>query len=144
MKNQNVLSLILFSILLLQTSCICDCRENGGFIKLKLLKDGQNALFGPEASINRDSIKFYLSNLNDPYDQFISYNDSTKTMDVFIGDTRTYILKIDNVRTDTIVGNTVVTGTGQCGCSSFQLIKVTMNGQVLCQDGCEEIIEVQL
>lgn len=50
----------------------------------------------------------------------------------------------DPMPTDTIIGKTVVTSTGQCGCSSYQLAKVTINGQVVCQDGCEKIIEVQL
>lgn len=147
-KKQFVLSVILFSILLLQSACICECKENGGYIKLKLLKDGQNALFGPGATINKDSIRFYLTDLGGQYDHYydhyISFDDSTKTMQVFILDQRAYVLKIENFRTDTIIGNSVVTSTGQCGCSSYQLTQVTMNGQVICQDGCEEIIEVQL
>ncbi len=77
-------------------------------------------------------------------DEYISYNDITKTMDLFINDTRTYILKIENIKTDTFIGNTIVTSTGECGCSSYQLTKVTMNGQVICEGVCENIIEIQL
>ena len=135
--------IILFCVLLIQASCICDCKENGDYIKLKLVKDGHNALFGPDASINRDSIRFFAQN-NLGYDEFISYNDSTKTMDLFVVDQLDYILKIDNIRIDTFIGTTIVTSTGQCGCSSYQFLNVKMNGQIICQNGCDEIIELQL
>ncbi len=135
--------IIFFTILLLQISCICDCVENGGYIKLKLIKNGHNALFGPDANINRDSIQLFMQN-NNGYEEFISFNDSTKTIDLFIGNQLKYVLRIDNIRTDTIIGSTVVSGTGQCGCSSYQFSNVKMNGQIICQDGCDEIIEVQL
>jgi len=52
-------------------------------------------------------------------------------------------MEIKNIRTDTIIGTAVVTGFGEC-CESYQLSKVMMNGQIICQDGCNEIIEVQL
>ena len=132
--------------LLLQISCQChliDCREDGDFIKLKLMKDGHNALFGPDASINRDSIQFFNS-ISIGNDDFISYNESTETMDLFIEDGWEYILKIENIRTDTIIGATIVTSTDECGCSSYQLTKLTMNDQTVCVDGCDEIIEVLL
>jgi hypothetical protein len=141
MKKRHLLSLIFFSILLSQSSCIIDCVENGGYIQLELIKDGHNALYGPDAIINRDSIR--LSDING-FDEIISYDDSTKTIEMFIFDTKEYILKIGNNSSDTIIGNTVVTSTGRGGCSSYQLAKVTINGQVVCHDGCEEIIEVQL
>jgi hypothetical protein len=107
------------------------------------MKDGHNALFGLNASINRDSIRFFTQD-NPGYDEFISFNDSTKTMDLFVVNQVDYLLKIENIRIDTIIGTTIVTSTGQCGCSSYQFSNVKINGQVICQDGCDEIIEVQL
>lgn len=107
------------------------------------MKDGHNALFGPSASLTRDSIRFFMLE-NIGYDEFISYNDSTKTMDLLLLNKLEYILKIGTTMADTIIGTTVVIDTDECGCSTYKFTKVALNGQNICQDGCEEIIEVQL
>lgn len=142
MTKNDFYSIVLLAVILLQSSCVCDCRENGDYIKLKLLKDGHNALFGPDASINRDSIRLFVFDIS--VDNYISFNDSSKTLDLFIGDSQEFVLKLGDFRTDTIIGQTVVVSTGACGCSDYKFSKVTFNGQIICQDGCNEIVDIQL
>jgi hypothetical protein len=127
-------------------SCKChlvDCEGAAKLIKVRLTDEGQNALFGSQATLHRDSIRFF--NLDElGYDEFISYNDSTETMDLFIEDGVEYILKVENIRTDTMNGSFVVTEMGECECETYQLSELKINGQRICMDGCNEIIELQL
>jgi len=83
------------------------------------MKDGQNALFGSNAFVNRDSVSF---SVRDPFleDVIVGFNETTKTINLFVEDGLKYVMEIKNIRTDTIIGTAVVTGFGEC-CESYQL-----------------------
>ena len=83
LMNRNIISFILFSGMLLQVACRCDkvdCKD-GDTIKLRWMKDGHNALFGPDSFLNRDSIRLFNSEFVNE-SQLINYNDQTETMDL--------------------------------------------------------------
>jgi len=141
------LKIFFFFIVLFQLACIncrlVECQGASEIIKLKWVKDGHNAVFGPEASINRDSVRFYDPETENN-DFYISYNDLTQTMDLIIDSGRKYVLEIKNTRIDTISGTFKLIERGEC-CDTYQLTKVIMNSQVVCEGNCDhEIIEVQL
>ncbi len=142
----HLIKLIFTCAILLQKSCNncnrVDCYGASGFIRLKWIENGHNALFGPDATINRDSVRFYFPDIID-HDFYITYNDGTQTMDLYLVNGNKYVLEIKNTRTDTILGTMKLIEKGEC-CDSYQFTKVTMNSQVICQDGCDDIIEVQL
>ena len=137
---------ILCCTLLLHISCIncrtVDCQGPTGFIEVRLVKDGHNAVFGPDATVDADSIRFYSPGVFQN-EVPIYYNDVSLALDLYIEHGATYILEIKNVRSDTIIGMMEVTGMGEC-CEAYDFTNVTINGQVVCQAGCDEVIEVQL
>src|SRR5687768_3552917 len=85
-----------------------ECKPNGDYVELRLIRDGKNAVFGPNAFINRDSIKY--SNL-DPagHEAYpVRFIDSSQTIKLFIEDIYEYKLELGAIRTDTIEGITSV------------------------------------
>ena len=140
-----LLKFVLFCLLLLQISCNCEEVDCGPYslLKLKLLKDGQNAVFDPNPFISMDSISF---SIDDHFVEpgIIAFNGITETINIYMDGGQKYVMDIKGIRTDTITGTFIVTGLAECGCNSYQLSKVTMNGQIICVDGCNDIIEVQL
>ncbi|MEO6132099.1 MAG: hypothetical protein ABIQ02_09645 [Saprospiraceae bacterium] len=119
-----------------------DCKGQSGIIKLKLTKDGQDALIGPAAFINRDSVKFFIpgSEVNPNQAHF---NALTNTMDLFLEGQFTYVLELDSIRTDTILPKFTRIGRTDC-CEIYEVSNVRVNGNIICQNGCTEIIEIQL
>jgi hypothetical protein len=111
-------------------------------IELSVVKNGQNALFGPDAFIDKDSVIFSNEDLLfQP--EFVNFNEHTQTLNLYIENGQTYLLEIKNIRTDTIIGHMIATGMNDC-CEGYEFTDVMINGQVVCQHGCNEVIELQL
>ncbi len=141
-----LIKFILACTILLQISCNdcykADCVRTLDVVKIKWIKDGKNVLFGPDATFDRDSVRLYISDLQD-HDYNISYNEITQTMDLGLLAGPKYILNFKNIRTDTFVVTNIVISMTDC-CKQYKLSNATMNGQIICQDGCDDIIEIQL
>ena len=118
-----------------------ECKLNSAYVELRLLRDGKNAIFGPDAFISRDSIKY--SNLDPDGSKAypVTFNDSTQTIKLFIEDIYEYKLELGSIRTDTIEGITSIIDYDKC-CATYELKYVYINGEIVCFDDCEEVVEV--
>lgn len=145
MKKYSLI-IILFASLLFHFGCLncrlVECSPNGGFVQLRLMKDGQNALFGPGAIVNIDSVEFYISE-GFKYNFPIFYFDSTQSIGMYLDNGARYILELPGIQSDTLIANTIITEMGEC-CPTYKLSSVTRNGQTICLDNCSEIIVVEL
>ena len=120
-----------------------ECKPNGEYVEMRLLRDGKNAVFGPDAFISRDSIKY--SNLGPAGTEAyaVRFIDSTQTIKLFIEEIYVYQLKLGSIRTDTIEAVTSVIDYDQC-CSTYELKYVYLNGEIVCLENCGEVVEVSL
>ena len=120
-----------------------ECKPNGEYVEMRLVRNGKNAVFGPDAFISRDSIKY--SNLDPAGTEAyaVRFIDSTQTIKLFIEDIYEYRLELGSIRTDTIVGITSVIDSDKC-CATYELKYVYLNGEVVCFDNCGEVVEVSL
>ena len=122
---------------------LVDCAGSTGTIQLRLMRNGQNALYGPEAFINRDSLRYFI---NEPIerDYIIGFPENTQSITLFMEEGLEHILQISNIRTDTLVSTMEVTDMGEC-CHLYEFMNVTINGQVICDhQNCEDIIEIEI
>lgn len=138
-------TLVLLLLLSLSGCCnLADCDEPFGYVKLRLLKDGQNVLFGPDALITRDSLRHYtLSGLSE-FEEYIDYWDSLELFGIYIDENHPSILQIGTIRTDTFSITTEAGPKGHCGCMGYEVTSVLRNGEVICTGVCEEVIEVEI
>lgn len=137
---------IISSLSFLQLSCsFCnrvDCSGVTGDIEIRLMRNGQNALFGPDAFIHRNSIRYFIT---DPLerDYLIGFVEGTQSMSLYLIEGREHILEISNIRTDTLVSNMELTGMGEC-CPIYEFTSVTRNGQNICDLNCGEVIDIEI
>ena len=117
------------------------CETASGFIQIQFTRNGQNAIFGPDAFISMDSIQYFIT---EPYasDFPITFNEDSQTVGLPIGGSLEYILQLSNIRTDTFIGTWTVIGMTEC-CRQYDLTNVQMNDQVICYH-CFEIIEMEI
>ncbi len=146
-KNMKLIFLNLFlaCFVLTQISCKCqgdyDCTPYS-ILKLRILKDGQNAVFSSHPFIDRNSITFMVQRQFGVQGE-VNFDENTGTIHLYVFIRETYVLNIQNIRIDTISATFKLIEKGEC-CDSYQFANVTMNSQIICQDGCDDIIEVQL
>lgn len=131
---------------LLTNSCnncrLVECAGRTGIIEIRLMRNGQNAVFGPSAFLDRDSIRYFIT---EPLERdfIIGYPESTQTISLFMDEGNEHILQISNIRTDTFVSYMELTGMGEC-CPMYEFTSVTRNGQIICNLNCQEIIEIEI
>ena len=141
--------LFLFSIILIHVSCGVDCSQvncasPGGTLRFRVLKDGKNALFGDTSAINHDSVRLYVTITDtSSYDIPIKYDTLSETIGLNMDQDVEYILRIDTLRNDTFKVFTVPAGMDDC-CELYHLNSASKNGQFLCGDGCNDVIDVHL
>jgi len=137
--------LVLGLICLLEIGCsYCnrvDCDRRNSTVQIRFTRNGQNAIFGPDAFISRDSIQYYIT---EPYasDFPITFHEDSQSVGLPIGGSLEYILQLSSIRTDTFIGTWTVIGMTEC-CAQYDLTNVHMNGQVICYH-CFEIIEIEI
>ena len=145
--RKTILLIILLCALLSFLACdncnLVRCEQNGDYVQLRILREGKNAVFGPDAFIARDSIMY--SNLDLPGSEALQiiFHDSTQTIKFFIKDIYKYQLELGTFRTDTIEGITSVVSHGKC-CVDYELKYVYINGEIVCFEDCGEAVEVEI
>lgn len=141
-----LLSLALLIIFISLSSCcgLTDCKENDGYLRLRLMRNGINAVYGPGAIIPQDSIKhFYLSA---PYiDNYIDFMDTFQSVGILVSAHNPSILEIGQIRTDTFsITTETIPASGLCDCDEYRVTSILRNGQVICTGDCEEVIDIEI
>lgn len=146
MLKQIIIILTLTFVLILTPGCDnCNynkCKLNGGFVELRLLRNGENAVFGPSAFIDQNSIQYSNLKPTDPA-ALIDFNDTSRSIKLFIEDIYSYELTLGSVRTDTLSGITTVVDYDGC-CPFYELVTIYWNGEEICINECGGIIEIEI
>lgn len=129
------------------TSCNDDCNNvncgpRGGAVAIRYLHNEQNAFFGDHAILTSDSITFY--NLDHHQnDSDFAFVDSIKSIVIYLHTMDMYALHLGKKRVDTFQMTEDFQPRGRC-CPVTIPTKVMRNGEVLCEEFCEDVIEVEL
>jgi hypothetical protein len=146
MMCTNLFSLALFLVFISIAGCcnLVDCDENDGYISLRLMRNGVNAVYGPGAIVHQDSIMhFYLSGLQD--EQYVDFIDTFQSIGISVSANNPSILEIGHIRTDTFsITTETIPANGICDCDEYHIISVLRNGQVICTGECEEVIDIEI
>ena len=137
--RSSILSLLLLCI----AGCcsLADCRE-GFDLEFRLVRDGKNALFGPDAFIHHDSISYRRATSTGD-GNFIYFNETNQTVFLFTFLETDYVLDIEGIREDTISITTEILSDKGC-CPAIQLSIIRRNGIVICNQNCTEIVEIEI
>lgn len=112
-------------------------------VEIRLMRNGKNAVFGPDAFIDRDSIRLFIPENGYPDTEFaISFSDSTQSIRLSLEVLSAQFLAFPG-NIDTLVGNYLNTTPSEC-CATNELVSVLWNDEELCKDGCEEVINVEI
>lgn len=145
MLRFTVSTFIVFLILLLYSGCTClkvDCKENGGFVTLRLLRNGNNVFYGPDALSEKDSVKhFVISDFK--LENSVYFLDTFQSVYFFIPEGFPSIIEINGISSDTFRITTEVLDMDEC-CTGYRVTSVLMNGIVICIGECEEVIDVEI
>ncbi|HUR32060.1 MAG TPA: hypothetical protein VMZ69_11565, partial [Saprospiraceae bacterium] len=76
-------------------------------------------------------------------DYLIGYKESSETIRLYLNEGQKHFLQISNIRTDTLVSSMEVTGMSEC-CVSYDFTNVTLNGQIICDFNCRDVIEIEI
>lgn len=136
----------LIGIITLFSSCDechgLDCPPPGAPLEVRYSQNGQNAIFGPNAFINRNSVTFIDIDQNgDPGDFMFIEKDSL--IRIYLLSNHSYVLNLGDSRTDTFQQLTYLQPRGRC-CPVTIALEVQMNGNLVCHENCEEVIGVEL
>lgn len=117
------------------------CSGNVARFMFRLMINGEDAVFGPNATIHRDSIRAYF--LTTPeIERSLSISDTFQFLSSLLG-TAPLLLEINNIRNDTFTFTSEWLGMGEC-CPIYEVNAILRNGQVICTGTCEEIIEIEI
>lgn len=111
-------------------------------MQLHLLRDGKNAVYGPDSFINKNGIRAFVLS-SSALEEYVDFIDTFQSVGIFIQDGFPVILEINGVRADTFAITTVVTDTDGC-CTGYQVTSVLRNGVLICEGTCEEIINIEI
>lgn len=138
MKNVLTLIILLFGLTLYSGCCNkADCDINGGYFQIRLLKDGKNALFGPDAFIVEDSISIY--HLDHPeIESYFDLSDTLQTIQFWVEERSPIVLKLNSTRLDTFSVTTKVMD-NRC-CPIIEVTSLIRNGQIICTEECEDLV----
>lgn len=145
MSLSHIVNLLFAGIILSQLACKCDgrvdCERRLHYAEIRLVHDGKNAIFGPNAFIDRDSILILSP---DPrYLNFkVTFIDSTESMIINIFPNFPIIMESPG-RLDTLTCTTIITDRSEC-CVQYSLSSIKWNGEELCSDDCTEIFEIEI
>ena len=118
------------------------CDSNGGDIQVRLLNNGENAVFGPNAFVHRDSIRYFA--LADPqYKLSIGFIDEEQVLGLSLNADVDYILEIKGIRSDTFSLTSTVTAMSEC-CKSYEVTSVSRNGEIFCTGICDGILNIEI
>ena len=143
-----ILNILFLSIASTLNSCspcgLADCDRHADLITIKLLKDGENAVYGPDATISKDSFRYYII-----YDSSIEYEgrpiflDIEQALEIYIYADYLTILEINGIRSDTFSITTQITSLTEC-CRSYTTTSTFHNGNIICTGECDGILLVEI
>lgn len=149
MIKSQLFPFLLTSMLFIHLSCSnCQrirCSGEGGYVNVRLLRDGKNAVFGPDAFIDHDSLRLYSPINYRDYPDFnysITFDDSTQSIMVYLTTTLPQILTFPG-SSDTLTSSSIITHMGEC-CATYKLSSVQWNGQEICTDDCGNVLEIEI
>ena len=137
---------VLSLLLLLAISGCClsvDCDYGSGPIQLRLVRDGKNALYGPDAFLTKDDLKHMKMVGTDLVEDYIAFNDSLQTIELYVFLETPSLLQIENITTDTISITTDLHSKKGC-CDEYLITSVLNNGNIICEGLCQEAIALEL
>lgn len=139
------LSLAFFTLFFMGCDNLCEdrtCKGRTDFVEFRLMRNDTNALFGPEAFVNWDSIQTYLA-----YSPLIStpvqFRDLDQTISLYMEEGAPVVLEINNVIKDTFLLITTQSGMDDC-CLFYRADTILMNDQVICSVSCFSPIDIEL
>ena len=140
-----IVKLVIAGFILSQLACKCDgrvdCERNSHYAEIRLVHDGKNAVFGPDAFIPRDSI-LVLS----PDPRYLNFNvtfiDSTESMIINIFPNFPIILETPE-RLDTLTCTPIITERSDC-CVQYSLSSIQWNGENICLENCADILDIEI
>ena len=146
MKISGIVVIVFLFSCIVQYSCnncnTADCDGAGGIVRLQLMRDGKNILYGPDAIITKDQLVVF-SLIPNLYEGYLSFHDSTQTVSFYIEPHAPAVLEINGIRADTFTLTSEVTSMGEC-CNGYGVTSVSHNGQVICTQTCDEILQVEI
>jgi hypothetical protein len=117
------------------------CQLNVTHFRFTLLKNGEDAVFGPNAIIASDSIHAYA--LSDPgTERFVGRSDSLRFLSLYLGSSP-IVLEVNGMPNDTFSFTSQIVEVGEC-CVTHEVTSILRNGQVICAGICEEIVEIEI
>ena len=147
MKETQLLKFIFAGMLLVHLSCKCggrvDCIDNGDYFGIRLVRDGKNAVFGPDAFIDPEGIRLFTPFPGYPdFDYPILLIDSTQSISMYLTPGNFQILSFPG-SSDTLTSTTIVTHMSEC-CATYKVATVQWNGQEICTNDCGEVFEIEI
>ena len=141
--NKCFLTICIILVTLFLVACDCDCDVGARTVKVRYMRNGENAIFGSNPLINPDSLTYYLQDFPAiQYHVFISSQDSTLGLQLTRGET--YLLDLDGIRIDTFTGLYRERSVKGCCKSEIDLHEVRINNQVVCEEECGGIFDIEI
>lgn len=140
------LTIIIISFVTLIINGCCsthDCASPIGFFKIRILQDGKNVLYGPDAILTKSSIHLTTDSSLPGQEDYILFNDSNETIEFGVHEYAPAFLKLSSIRTDTFTITTEA-GPEKCGCANYTVTSVSRNGVIICTGLCEDVIVIEL
>src|SRR4030095_6067198 len=133
--NSYIIKIIFLAAIFLHLSCLncrlTECLGNGGFIQLRLVRNGQNALFGSSAFIEKDSVRsFVLTSFE--FESPVEFLDTFQSISLYSEVGFPVILDINSIRTDTFSVTTKEISKSDC-CTDYSITSISRNGMIICE-----------
>lgn len=144
MKSLHLLLLSILAICVFPSCNDCNkvyCQINVAHFRFKLLKNGEDVVFGPNPLIDRDSIRAYALSIPQT-ERFVGRSDSLQFLSLYLG-SAPIVLELNGMPRDTFSYTSAVVDVGEC-CPVYEVRSITRNGEVICTGLCEEIIELEI
>ena len=143
---QSTLTYVITLLICISISSCCnlsECIEDGGLIKLRLLRNNKNVLYGPDAFIHQNSVRHFVLSDAELENQ-VEFIDSLQAIQIFVPTGFTSIIEIAGLGSETFNVTTEVLGDDNDCCHTYRLNSVLRNGQVICTGECEEVIDIEI
>ena len=132
------------SVLFISGCCAgVDCSNYGGSIELRLLKNGAAAIGSSGPLTDPHAITFYPDGFEFLTQPILFFAD-TQSISLLLDADDNYILVLDEYGIDTVTVTPERVGKGSCGCNEYRITSVVYDGEVICTDVCDEVIDVEI
>lgn len=119
------------------------CEGANNQVTIRLMHNGENAVFGPDAFIDRASLRLFVPHLNYPDTEYpITYIDSTQSIQLSIAVGQEQILAFPG-SINTLLNTYYTTQKDEC-CQKSILVSLMWNDIEICIEGCNELIDIDI